>query len=102
VDASDRQLPARVREILQHYLANPQTADSLEGIAEWRLIDDFVRQRAEETRRAVEWLVERGLLVRTVGGAIPPVYRLNQSAVADAERLIRDLGSPSSETKRET
>jgi hypothetical protein len=101
VDASDRHLPARAREILQHYLANPRTADSLEGITEWRLLDDFVQRRVEETRQALEWLVERGFLMRTVGRAAPPVYRLNQQTLADAARLIRDAEPPPNRTPNE-
>jgi hypothetical protein len=98
VDARDPRLPARAREILQHYLANPQTADSLEGIAEWRLLDDFVQRRLEETRRALEWLVEQGFLTRTMTRAAPPVYRLNERTVTDAERLIE---SPPGERENE-
>lgn len=101
VDASDRHLPARAREILQHYLANPRTADSLEGITQWRLLDDFVQRRVEETRHALEWLVERGLLMKTVGPAAPPVYRLNRQSVADAERLIHDPEPPLRRTANE-
>ena len=99
VDASDRHLPSRAREILQHYLENPLTADSAEGISEWRLLDDYVQRRVEETRHALEWLVDRGLLVRTVSRATPPVYRLNRGTVAEAERLIHDLEPPPGHTE---
>jgi hypothetical protein len=101
VDARDRHLPARAREILQHYLANPQTADSLEGIAEWRLLDDFVQRRVEETRNALEWLVEQGFLMRTAGRVAPPVYRLNQHTITEAARLIHDPESPPRRTVNE-
>lgn len=94
VDAKDRQVPARAREILLHYLANPQTADNLEGIAEWRLLEDFVRRRVEETNEALEWLVRQGFLTKTVGPAAPPVYRLNPTKVNEAEHLIEDSQSP--------
>jgi hypothetical protein len=94
VDASDRSLPARAREILQHYLENPQTADNLEGIAEWRLLDDFVQRRVADTNAALEWLVKQGFLTKTVGPASPPVYRLNPATIAEAEHLIEESESP--------
>jgi len=97
--ASDRPPPSRAREILEHYLANPLTADNLEGISEWRLLDDFVQRRVEETRTAVDWLVERGLLVKTTGRAIPPIYRLNRRAIARAERLIHEPEPPPGRAK---
>jgi hypothetical protein len=95
VDAKDRPLPARAREILLHYLANPQTADDLEGIAEWRLLDDFVQRRVDETNEALEWLVAQGFLTKTVGPAAPPVYRLNPRTAHAAEHLIEASRPPS-------
>ena len=100
MDARDRPPPARAREILEHYLANPTTADTLEGIAEWRLLDDFVQRRIDETRNALEWLVEQGFLTRIVNRAAPPVYRLNETA-GDAERAVDDAAPPSAPPPRE-
>lgn len=85
------QPPCRTREILEHYLANPGTADSLEGIAAWRLLEEFVARRVEDTKVAVNWLVARGYLDRRAPMAAPPVYRLNESRRADADRLVAEL-----------
>lgn len=93
VDGKPHHLPARAREILQHYLANPQAADDLEGIAHWRLLDDFVQRRVEETSAALEWLVNQGVLTRTASPLTPPVYRLNREAITEAERLLDDADS---------
>ena len=80
--------PRRAREILKHYLENPHTVDTLEGIAAWRLIEDIVRTRVREIDEALEWLVTRGYLDRRVPMAAPPVYRLNERRRAEAERLV--------------
>jgi hypothetical protein len=95
VDARDPSLRRRAREILQHYLQNPHTADDLEGIAQWRLLEDFVHRRVSETSEALEWLVKQGFLTKTVGPAAPSVYRLNSERVADAEHLLEESESPS-------
>jgi hypothetical protein len=83
--------PDHVVEILQYYVNNPDAIDTLEGIASWRLLEDFVRRRVEETGEALRWLVEQGLL-ESIGGApgVPPLYRLSPRADRrrEAERLV--------------
>lgn len=83
--------PWRTREILEHYLANPEMTDSLEGLAEWQLLEGFVARRVADTKAAVDWLLERGYLDRRVPRAAPPVYSLNESRRGDADRLVADL-----------
>jgi hypothetical protein len=79
----------RAREILKHYLENPHTADTLEGIATWRLIEDIVRARVREIDEALEWLVSQGYLKRSASrGAAPPLYTLNDERRAEGQRLI--------------
>jgi hypothetical protein len=81
--------PVRAREILRHYVEHPASADSLEGIAEWLLLEEVVQRRVEETRQALRWLVAQGFLERTTEAvATPPLYRLNADKLADAERLL--------------
>jgi len=81
--------PVRAREILRHYVEHPGSVDSLEGIAEWLLLEEVVQRRVEETRQALQWLVAHGLLRRTTGAvSTPPLYRLNADKLSDAERLL--------------
>lgn len=82
--------PLRAREILKHYVDHPASADSLEGVAEWLLLEEVVQRRVEETRRALHWLVEHQYLQRTADRiAAPPLYRLNVDKLDEAERLLR-------------
>jgi hypothetical protein len=82
--------PLRAREILKHYVDHPASADSLEGIAEWLLLEEVVQRRVEETRQALRWLVEHDYLQRTADRvAAPPLYRLNADKLDEAERLLR-------------
>ena len=41
-------------EILSYFLRNPLAADTLEGVARWRLLDEVVYRKVEETRAALE------------------------------------------------
>jgi hypothetical protein len=89
VDDTEASPPARAREILRHYVEHPGSADSLEGIAEWLLLEEVVQRRVEETRQALRWLVEHGFLERTAAAvATPPLYRLNAEKLPEAERLL--------------
>jgi hypothetical protein len=84
----------RALEILKHFVANPLAADSLEGIAGWRLLEDLVQRRVEETTVALQWLVAHGFLDRSAGGAAPPLYRLNAARRRDAEQVLANAGEP--------
>ena len=67
---------------------NPQAADSLEGIARWRLLDEVVRRKVDETQRALKWLVERDFLIVTNVAGAEPIFRLNPEKSADAEEFL--------------
>jgi hypothetical protein len=73
------------REVLSYFLRNPDTADSLEGIARWRLLEERVHRTITETQAALEWLVEQGYLVRIDHASAEPVFRLNEEKPADAD-----------------
>ena len=82
-------LPNRAREILRHYLENPHTADTVEGIAGWRLIEDIVQAHVRQVDEALDWLVEQGYLAKSAARrSSPPVYTLNGDRRADAEQLV--------------
>jgi hypothetical protein len=89
-ERSEDDPPVRAREILKHYVEHPGSADSLEGIAEWLLLEEVVQRRVEETRQALHWLVKHDYLERTADMvASPPLYRLNADKLDEAERLLQ-------------
>jgi hypothetical protein len=98
VEDSVEDPPARAREILRHYVDHPGSTDSLEGIAEWLLLEEVVQRRIEETRQALRWLVAHGFLQRAVQSvATPPLYRLNAERLREAERLLQTPPEPGSD-----
>ncbi len=77
-------------EILSYFMRNPRAADSLEGIARWRLLDEVIYRKVRETSEALQWLVERGFLIENSAPGLRPIFRLNPDRVVDsAEALIR-------------
>ena len=75
---------------MRYFVRHPQAVDDLEGIARWRLAEEKIRNKVEETHCALTWLVERGYLrlTRTVGPS--PVFSLNPDKAVEAARLASD------------
>jgi len=84
--------PAPVaKEVLCYFLRNPRAADSLEGIARWRLLSENVRRTVEETREALRWLVDNGLLTATAIPGAETIYSLSEDNLAAAETFLKNL-----------
>lgn len=76
------------KEILSYFLRNPQAADSLKGVARWRLLEERVHQQIEDTDEALGWLVRNGFLVKVSPAFTEAVYQLNQENRPEAERFL--------------
>jgi hypothetical protein len=76
------------RDVLAYFLRNPEAADDLEGVARWRLLQQSIERSVEETNRALEWLAERGYLVKTATPAAGAIYRLNTRNRPGAESFV--------------
>jgi hypothetical protein len=76
------------KEIMGHFLRNPQAADSLEGVTRWRLLEERVHRQLEDTDQALGWLVRRGFLVRVSSAWTEAVYKLNQENRSEAEQFL--------------
>jgi hypothetical protein len=91
-------VPPVVKRVLSYFMRNPQAADDLEGIARWRLLDELIRSRVEETRHALAWLVARGFLLERVAGA-DPVFTLNPEKIDEARRLLEHESTRAHDTE---
>jgi hypothetical protein len=76
------------KEILSYFLRNPQAADSLKGVAQWRLLEERVRRQVDATDAALQWLVKYGFLIRVSPCFTEPVYRLNAQKRGEAEQFL--------------
>jgi hypothetical protein len=94
---SDSEFDKVAREILSYFVRNPHAADDLEGIARWRLLNETVHRKVDETRAALARLVECGLLKETKQTGIESIFTLDPAKRADAERIVSDPEPPGSE-----
>jgi hypothetical protein len=80
--------------IAAYFLRNPQAADTLEGIARWRLLDEQIHQSVRTTTEAVQLLVKMGLLVAERSGPAGVLYRLNESRRSHAAQFAAGGAGP--------
>jgi hypothetical protein len=81
--------PQSAREVLEYFLNHPSAADSLEGIARWRLMNQQIDKTVQETSEAIEWLVLHGYLIEAAVSRSGQIYRLNPQKQSAAKRLLR-------------
>jgi hypothetical protein len=78
-----------VKQILSYFVRNPSVADSLEGIARWRLLEEAVHRNVTETEEALRWLVKEGYLVETSHSHSGRLFQFNAQKQAEAESLLQ-------------
>lgn len=76
------------RQILGYFVRNPNTVDSLDGIARWRLLEAMVRQSVEDTAKGVHVLVQQGFLDEEDVPGLAPLFRLNPEKREEAEKAL--------------
>jgi hypothetical protein len=80
-----------VKQILSYFVRNPSVADSLEGIAHWRLLEEAIHRNVAETEEALHWLVKEGYLIETSHSHSGRLFQFNPQKLSDAERLLQPL-----------
>jgi hypothetical protein len=77
-----------VKALLRYFLGHPHALDDLEGIVRWRLAEEDIRRKVEDTQRALLWLVARDYLRVMRTPAAAPLFGLNPERVGDAHALL--------------
>ncbi len=81
------------KDILRHYLRNPQVVDSLEGVARWRLLDERIHETVAEVQKALEWLVDQGFLERKTYSAARSLFCFTPGQESRAKSFVLDAGA---------
>jgi hypothetical protein len=69
--------PAIAADIFAYLLEHPQAQDTLEGIAQWWLMEQRIKQVISEVKSAIEELVHEGLVLEQEGADGQARYRIN-------------------------
>ena len=84
------------REVLGLFLRNPDTSDTAEGVARWRLLDHIIFRTVEETESILKDLVALGYLEEIDTPGVQRLYRLRRGASVKAAEYIQRLNSTNS------
>ena len=74
--------------MLAYFTRNPQAADTVEGIARWRLLDQLVHRTVSETQQAIERLVRDGFLEELSAPGLRRAFRLRPEKAEEARRMV--------------
>ena len=88
----DGDLETTIRKILSYLVDYPGAQDTLEGIAEWWILDRDVEVRLSEVREALAVLVERRLVIEVAGAGSPARYRVDAERLPEIRRLLAEAG----------
>jgi hypothetical protein len=87
-ESQERSAGPNAKQILAYFLRNPEAADSIEGIARWRLLEMIVQRTLTETEGAIRWLVNEGYLREKEVPGSQSIFFLNEEKAAEARRLL--------------
>ena len=83
-----RKIEKAAREVMCYLLDNTGSADTLEGIARWRLMQQRIDQAVDETTAAVRLLITRGFVEEVRTGVGPALFRLSDERRGDVEKAV--------------
>ena len=81
------------KQVLAYFVHNPNAADSVEGIARWRIMDEKIRFTVQETFAVLRWLVAEGYLDEVPTRGAGRIFRLNSERIDDARELVNGSSS---------
>lgn len=82
-----------VEDVLRYFTRNPNAADTVEGLARWRLVDEVIHSNLEHVAEAVAWLVSQGMLVEESTSPLTKVVRLNEQELGQIKRFLQQVKS---------
>ena len=77
-------------EILSYLVENPDAQDTLEGIIEWWLLEQQIKQETAKVKEVVEELIVRGLLLEDKDSNSRTRYRINRSRLGEIQSLLKE------------
>jgi hypothetical protein len=89
------------RDILSYLLHHPAAADTLEGIARWRILEEIAKRNLAATEEAMRWLIAKGFLreEKIAGGRA--IYKLDAARRREAELFLKQRDKkPAARIKR--
>ena len=71
---NDFDIKAIAEEILCYLTKKPESADTLDGVVQWWLIHERYLRGLNQVQRALDFLVEKGLVIERIGADSKKIY----------------------------
>ena len=81
--------PKRAMEVLRYFIDHPGNAESLEGMARWRLAEESIHRSVSEIDEALNWLVDQGLLLERRTPATDATFFINPDRLPQAREWLQ-------------
>ena len=75
-------------KILRYLIENPKAKDTLEGIVDWWLLQQDIKQSVTLIRKAVDGLIHKGFLLEKQGNGRTKYYQVNREKLPEIAALI--------------
>jgi len=80
------------RDILAYLTRNPSAEDTVEGIVEWWLLDQRIRNESKRAKEALSDLVGKGLVLVRTGADTRSRYRVNRERLKEIKKMLGPPG----------
>ena len=78
------------RRILRYLADHPEASDTVEGIAQWWLLEQEIREQKARVERSLAELTAQGWLLSMEAGESRVRYRLNPARVEDVRAALAE------------
>lgn len=85
-----RNVPDTAYQILAYLHANPDAQDTLEGIVEWWLLEQRIKDQTDTVSEALAYLTKRGLVTARIGTDTRAHYAVERGRQKDIESLLKN------------
>ena len=76
-------------EILAYLVDHPKAQDTLEGIANWWLLERTIKFQEAQVKKALSDLVARGLILEKKGSNSQRYYRINKHKYKEIQEIFK-------------
>lgn len=75
-------------QILAYLIEHPEAVDTLDGILQWWMLERAIRFQKTQIAKAIEVLVDKGLVIERRGLDLQSYYRINRNRIVEIKKLI--------------
>ena len=76
-------------DILAYLAENPNAQDTIEGVVEWWLLEQSIKNRMAGVKESLDELIAKGLVIERKGRDSRSHYRINRRKLREISEILR-------------